>query len=466
MRLTLVNCDFPSVSAVPPIGLLSLAQVAKKTGHTVTIRDYQLADAEGSREPEVFAQFCDTTDDVLGISVSGFSLPLVILGLKIVKKKRPDLIIVMGGIGASGAGEEIINSFPWIDIVVYGEGEETFKELLNCLVNDITLENTAGLIYRHQGRVVKNPKRPRLKDLSKLGKLDFSMVNLKKYQLINVISARGCPFPCTFCDVAPYWERQYVMRPLEFLVVEIEEILNEAGSDIVFVFVDDTLTVSRKRTESLCRKLGPGGLNIEWACYARANDIDESLVKLMGESGCRKVYLGLESGSDKILKDICKGFNTDTAWRAAVIAKKYIPIVQTAFVWGFPSETWDDFNDTLLMMGYLASKGISVKANVLTPLPFSTHFKENQDFMTFLPRYSPQFHLAGYDLDSETVELIRQYPRIFPCFYSYDTPNLRAKYDVLRKMKMSPEDLWDLWIEAKGPAPKRVKPLNLNKEHF
>lgn len=110
----------------------------------------------------------------------------------------------------------------------------------------------------------------------------------------------------------------------------------------MFIFVDDTLTVSRKRTEALCREFGPEGLNVEWACYARVND-----------------------------------------------------------------------------------------------------------------------------LDSEVVDLIRQYPRIFPCFYLYDVPSLPTKYDVLRKMKLSPEDVWDLWVEAKGPVPQRVKKRpDYNQDHL
>jgi radical SAM superfamily enzyme YgiQ (UPF0313 family) len=466
MKLTLINCDFPSVTAVPPLGVLSLAQVAQNVGYKITIRDYQLADVQGSRAPKVFAEFCDTSDEVLGVSVSGFSLPLVILGLQEVKKKRPEQIIVMGGIGASGAAEEIMNAFDWINILVYGEGEDTFKELLEALKNKTSLQTVNGLLYRKNGHVVKNPKRQRIDDLEKLGKLDFSFLDMSQYNLVNLILGRGCPYPCTFCDVAPYWERKNVVRPMEFLISEIEEISKKVKPGTVFVFVDDTLTISRERTEILCKHLGPDNLNIEWACYARANDLDEDLVKLMGTSGCKKIYLGIESGSDKILKLIRKGFDSTTAWKSAVMAKKYIPHVQAAFVWGFPEETWDDFNDTLLMMGYLVSKDIGAKANILTPLPFSSQFKDMEKYMVFMPEYSPQFHLAQYDLDSEIVKLIKQYPRIFPCFFTYFTATLKEKYNLLRKMKLSPEDIWDIWLEAKGPAPTRVRPKEITDGHF
>jgi radical SAM superfamily enzyme YgiQ (UPF0313 family) len=456
MKITLVNTDFPSVTPVPPLGVLSLAKMCELSGHRVEVRDYQLADVEGSRDPSVFAEFCRTDAEVLGVSAPGFSLPLVILGLKEVRRLNPDIFIVMGGIGASGAAHEIMEAFSWIDAVVFGEGENTLIELLECVENKRVPEHVKGLFYRSGGRILENPKRPRVTDLQQFGILDFKYIDLDDYKLINVIASRGCPFPCTFCDVAPYWERRHVPRPLDFLVSEIETITCNVHPSPTFVFVDDTLTVSRERTERLCRELGKDGLNVEWACYARASDLDEPLLELMGSSGCRKVYLGLESGSETILKQAKKGFDTETSWRTAYLAKQYIPIVQTAFVWGFPDETWDDFYQTLLMMAYLTSKGVSVKANVLTPLPFSEVFEKQRDSMVFLPEYSPQLHLAEYDLDSDVVALIRRYPRIFPCFFLYDSPTLTKKYDLLRAMKLSPEHEWDLWIEAKGPVPKRV----------
>lgn len=456
MKVTLVNADFPSETAVPPLGLLSLAQVARLDGHGVDVRDYQLQPAVGSRDPATFARFCETSDDVLGVSVSGFSLPLVILGLRELKKSRSDLTIVLGGIGASGAAEQIMRAFPWIDAVVYGEGEETLRELLTCLEARREPSGVSGLIYRHRGLVYINKRRPRIRDLASMGKQDFHDIDLTRYQLINVISARGCPFPCTFCDVAPYWGHHHVLRPIHLVVSEIEAIACSLTPCPTFIFVDDTLTVDRTRTERLCRELGPTGANVEWACYARANDLDEPLVELMAESGCRKVYLGLESGSDRVLTAIHKGFPVETGRRAALLAHRFISIVQTSFVWGFPFETWEDFYDTLMIMAYLAAKGVCVKANVLTPLPFSRLFRELSGSMIFLPDYSPQLHLAEYALDSEPVHLIRDYPRIFPCFHVYDTPSLTAKYDLLRDMKLSPEHIWDLWTTVKGPVPTRL----------
>lgn len=457
MKITLVNSDFPSETAVPPLGLVSLAQAVEARGHKASLRDYQLAQAKDSRDPMTFAAFCDTSDDVLGVSVSGFALPLVILGLKELKKSRPDILIILGGIGASGAARQIMEEFTWIDLIVNGEGEYTLCELLDCLQAGQVPDGVPGLVYRRGAKVLFNKERPRAKDLESFGKLEFHHIDLTNYQMINVISSRGCPYPCTFCDVAPYWRRNYTARPLEYVVQEIEAIYQKVSPPPVFVFVDDTLTVNQTRVKKLCKMLETTGLNIEWACYARANDLDESLLKIMAKSGCRKIYLGLESGSDKILSRIRKGFDAETGHKAALLASKYIPIVQTTFVWGFPFESWEEFYETLMVMAHLTAKGVCVKANILTPLPFSLLFQEYAESMIFLPEYSPQLHLADFHLDSEAVNLIRKYPRIFPCFYLYESPTITAKYDLMREMKLSPEHIWDLWVMAKGPVPTRAQ---------
>lgn len=457
MRVTLVNADFPSATPVPPLGVLSLAQAAETGGHAVTVRDYQLAPTERSRDPPTFARFCDTSDPVLGVSTSGMALPLVLLGLRELKRNRPQLVTVLGGIGAAGAAEKIVAEFPWIDLVARGEGEETLTELLDCLEAGGEPAAVPGLVCRRKGQAYVTPSRPRLTDLDRLGEGSLKHLELGRYKLINVISARGCPFDCAFCDVARYWDRRYVPRSTSLVVGEMEAIAGRVHPCPTFVFVDDTLTVNRTRVEELCLKLHQAGLEVEWACYARADTLDEPLLELMATSGCRKVYLGLESGSDRVLTAIRKGFDAASGRRAALLAKRFIPIVQTSFVWGFPFETWEDFYETLLLMAHLVAHGISVKANVLTPFPFSPLFADLAHSMVFVPDYSPQLLLAEYEMASEIVALIRAHPRIFPCFYLYDSSTLTAKYDLLREMGLSPEHIWDLWAAVKGPVPSRTE---------
>jgi anaerobic magnesium-protoporphyrin IX monomethyl ester cyclase len=457
MKITLINSDFPSDTAVPPLGVLSLAQFARSRGHEVFVRDFQLAEEAERRDPDTFADFCKNTQDMLGVSVSGFSLPLVILALRKIKNEYPEKLILLGGIGASGAAIQIMNAFPWIDMIVHGEGEHTLVELLECLEKGQEPLHVQGLLYRWKRKVHANPLRPRIKNLADLGKMDFQNTDLGAYQVVNMISSRGCPFPCTFCDVAPYWGNKCVPRPTKYVISEVEEIVNLIQPTPNFIFVDDTLTLDRKRISELCYGLGRGGLQVKWACYARANDLDQNLLSLMAESGCRKIYLGLESGSDEVLCKIKKGFDAETGRQKALLARQYIPIVQTAFVWGFPFETWENFYDTLFIMGHLASKGISIKANVLTPLPFSSLYKQYVNTTVFIPDYSPQLHLAGYTDQKEIIELIKKYPRIFPCFYLYRSKTLTDKYDLLRKMNLSPEHIWDIWENMKGPVPRRQK---------
>jgi len=459
VRLTLVNADLPSATPVPPLGLVSLAHTAIRAGHEVTLRDYQLAPVDGSRDPEVFASFCDTLDDVLGISTSSMALPLVVAALERIKARRPKIVTVLGGIGAAGVAQRIVAQFPWIDYVCRGEGEKALRELLDRLETRTNTSTLDGFVCRLEGKPLVNLLPERIKDLDCIEAHAWDYLDLSRYKLINVASSRGCPFPCTFCDVAPYWQRQHTVRSIGAVVNEIRAIQDRLAGPLTFVFVDDTLTIDRRRMEALCRELGALPHEMQWACYARADTLDENILKLMAECGCRKIYLGLESGSNHVLRDIRKGFDAETGRQTALMAREHIPIVQAAFVWGFPFETWSDFYETLLLMAYLVAHGVSVKANVLTPLPFSALYAKYADSMRFLPDYSPQLHLAGYESHPELVELICKHPRIFPCFYLYESDMLTQKYDLLRNMGLSPEQIWDVWELMKAPVPLREKGL-------
>jgi anaerobic magnesium-protoporphyrin IX monomethyl ester cyclase len=460
MKLTLVNADLPSATPALPLGLVSLAHAATCAGHKVGLRDYQLASPDNSRDPNTFASFCTTRDDVIGVSTTGMALPLVIAALRRLKMQRPDLITVLGGIGAAGADVQIINEFPWIDFVCRGEGEKPMKELLDCLDAGKDTCSIEGFACRSGGKPRVNPLPRRITDLDSIEAHAWDYLDLNNYKVINMVTSRGCPFPCTFCDVAPYWQCSNTVRSVSAVIDEIRAFRERLPGNATFIFIDDTLTINRRRMEALCRGLGNLEGDIRWGCYARADMLDDDLLGLMGRCGCKKVYLGLESGSDHVLHETKKGFDTETGRKAALMARKYIPIVQTSFVWGFPFETWDDFYETLMLMVYLASHDISVKANVLTPLPFSGMFREYGDTMCFLPDYSPQLHLAGYESRNELVDLIRSHPRIFPCFYLYNSDTLTKKYDLLRDMKLSPEHIWNIWELMRAPVPVREKTTN------
>jgi radical SAM superfamily enzyme YgiQ (UPF0313 family) len=423
----------------------------------VKIRDYQLAQAEGARDPALFAAFCDDDSAVLGVSTSGMALPLVVLALRQLKAERPELVTVLGGIGASGAAVQIIEEFPWIDFVVCGEGEESLRDLLDRLEAGEDTVTIEGLVCRSDGRPRVNPARQRISKLDRIEAHAWDYLDLTKYSMINIATARGCPFPCTFCDVAPYWHHRYTVRSVEAVVNEVKAIIEKVPRPPTFVFVDDTLTIDKRRIGTLCAGLRALPFDVQWACYARADALDDKLLDSMAASGCCKIYLGLESGANHILEKIRKGFDSETGRKVALLSRQYIPIVQTSFVWGFPFETLNEFYETLLMMGYLVSHGVSVKANVLTPLPFSELFAEYEETITFMPEYSPQLLLAGYELGTELCDLIQKYPRIFPCFYLYKSETLNKKYNILREMGLSPEDIWDIWEQMKGPVPVRKK---------
>lgn len=146
--ITLVNTVFPSEVKVPPQGILYLTSALEDAGFDVDIRDYQLCGLDDPWEPAALARFVERSAPVLGFSCMSYALPLVIEAARLIKQRHPSKVIVLGGIGPSGAGEALLGYCPEIDIIVTGEGERTIVDLMRCIRKRGDPKSVAGMICR------------------------------------------------------------------------------------------------------------------------------------------------------------------------------------------------------------------------------------------------------------------------------------------------------------------------------
>jgi len=188
----------------PPLGLLYLGTVLKDAGHKVTILDGSMTD---------FQHMLDTITrekpDVIGISVMTFLWPKVKDIIARLKNLLPDAFIVIGGVHATIAGKKCLEESAILDAVVYGEGEFTLLELVECLEKKQPFTAVKGLIYRDGGQVKENEPRPVMENIDKLPVPDRSLVPIadylpafsqyRKLPVTNMFTTRGCPFRCIFC---------------------------------------------------------------------------------------------------------------------------------------------------------------------------------------------------------------------------------------------------------------------------
>jgi radical SAM superfamily enzyme YgiQ (UPF0313 family) len=438
--ITLVNTVFPSDVKVPPQGILYLTAALEAAGFAVDIRDYQLSGYDDPWEPAALARFAERSAPVIGFSCMSYALPLVIAAARLVKRQDPDKVIVLGGIGPSGAGEALLDYCPEIDLIIVGEGERTIVDLMHCLRGRGDVRSIAGIICRDGGTAITTAARPRIASMTELDPPAYHRIDLTRYRLVDSQFGRGCPFKCSFCDIAPYWGRLNTHRPIEHYVDELERLVRIHGARDVFI-VDDTFVLSRKAIVQFCDDIVGRGLRFEWGCYARVDLMDEDLMARMSAAGCRKVFYGVESGSDSVLGAIVKETDVETVTDIVTRSLRHFPFVTASFVWGFPSETLEDLQQTVAFMLYLTAVGASPQLNLVLPYSYSSLYKQYRNNIYFEPRYSSQLQFYESKDKDWLHAMIAGRPDLFSAFYQLPTLAFDEKWAYLEQVGLSPHDL-------------------------
>ena len=438
--ITLVNTVLPSDVKVPPQGILYLTAALEAEGFEVDIRDYQLCELDEPWEPATLARFVEGAAPVIGFSAMSYALPLIIAAARIVKSRAPQTTIVLGGIGPSGAGAPLLDYCESIDLIVDGEGERTIVELLHALRERRDLGAVPGIVYRSGRQAVATPSRPRIPSMVELVPPAYHRVDFSRSRLVDSQFGRGCPFRCTFCDIAPFWNRLNTHRPIEHYVDELERLVNVHGAKDVFI-VDDTFVLARKSIMQFCSEIERRGIVFDWGCYARVDLMDEELIERMAAAGCRKVFYGVESGSDDVLGQIVKDTTVDMIVDTVTRSLRHFSFVTTSFVWGFPGESLDDLRQTVAFLLYLTSLGGSPQLNLVLPYAYSTLYKQYREQIRFAPEYSSQLQFYEGRDRGWLYEMIAARPDLFSAFYQLPTQAFEEKWAYLDELGLSPHEL-------------------------
>ncbi|MDP8223835.1 MAG: radical SAM protein [Candidatus Lernaella stagnicola] len=233
-----------------------------------------------------------------------------------------------------------------LDAVVGGEPEIALGRLLEAWRDGESPSDIPGITARQDGRIVAGPPPERITDLDALPFPDHDAVDLNLYRetllgspIAAIFTARGCPYPCTFC--VRTFGRMLVMRSAASVLAEAERVVTDLGIRKLR-FMDDTFNINESRTVEICeglQRLGP----LEWTALARLDRITPASVEHMARAGCRRLYVGVESGSDRMLREYKKG--TDLATMRRAIGRIHQAGMEASgfFIVGGPSETRADF---------------------------------------------------------------------------------------------------------------------------
>jgi len=337
-----------------PIGLGYIASVLEKAGHAVTVFDFQV---KGNTVSAFGSLIQKEAFSVIGLSVTTITKNNTLRLSRLCKEILPDSVLIVGGAYPTVYPKSLIEQSSAIDVEVVGEGELTVVELVNTFGNGHNLSGVKGIVFRDgAGGIKQTALRELIEDLDSLPFPAFHLFDMDAYQpppgmffrqpLRHMITTRGCPFKCVFCDDRVIWRGRCRMRSAENIVAEMKLLVSHHGAREI-QFYDDTFTVNKRRILRLCELLIPKKLNLIWRCSSRVDTVDEEMLKTMHAAGCRSISYGIESGDDEILKKMGKGTTVAQARDAVKWTNNAKIQAKGFFMMNFPGETMETTEKTI-----------------------------------------------------------------------------------------------------------------------
>ena len=389
----------------PPLGLAYVAAALREAGFA-----YQVIDATGAALDAV-SPYPDRSDfmmqgltveetvrripadaDVIGVSCMFSTLwPLTHRVADAIRARFPRALLVLGGEHGTAVPEHVLATSPF-DVVVLGEGEETFVELLRARARGAPLAEVKGIAYRENGRVMTNGLSERRKDVDAIPPPDWASFPIREYidrhqtnginlgRSMPILGTRGCPFQCTFCSNPGMWTQRWIARNPVQLADEMERYVREFGVTN-FDFQDLTAIVKRQWIVDFCRELIRRDLGITWQMPSgtRAEVFDAEVADLLYRSGCRALAFAPESGSPEILKAVKKQVDLGHMLASMKAAVRRGLKLSCFIVIGFPDDTPATLRQTLSLIRRMAVLGVyDIAVSKFVPYPGSALFRRLQ----------------------------------------------------------------------------------------
>ncbi|MDD4900800.1 MAG: radical SAM protein [Patescibacteria group bacterium] len=343
-KITLISLYPEKTMPIPPSALLYLATALNKNGHEAQII-YKAADDPAG----VIKEVDGFKPDLIGMSVfTGFCNKKYVELSRILKERGYK--IVWGNAHPALVPRQTLNE-PSVDFVVIGEGEETIVDLTNKLDAPAQYYSIPGIGFKDQnGKIIINDKRNFIDMDDYL--IDWTLVNLENYlfpyfsnrykRVLSIVTSRGCPFNCQFCYNLVFNTRRWRAHDAEKIVANLQPIIEKYKVDAIR-FLDDNFFVDKKRALAIVRSLG-----LPYSADSRVEYVDEEFVKNLKETKCLELTFGFESGSERVLREVVqKGTGTEKIIKAVTLLKNSGTIATGGIVFGLPSETKEEYWETM-----------------------------------------------------------------------------------------------------------------------
>jgi anaerobic magnesium-protoporphyrin IX monomethyl ester cyclase len=388
----------------PPLGLLCISAYLKKFGFDVEVYDSTFKSFQHQKNA-----ILRCNPDIVGIYCNLMTKLNVIPLIKFIKQNTLAKV-VLGGPEPPFYAEEFLGI--GADIIVEGEGEVTMKEILTePLISRIKM--ISGIIYRDdKGMTLRNSPRALSNNIDEFGMPDRETIDIREYlnawkrahgySSVSINTMRGCPYTCKWCSHSVYG-MTYRRKSPEKTADEIDYVMQTYSPDMLW-FVDDVFTISHKWLSRTAKILKDRNLKIKFECITRSDRMNEDIVKTLKEMGCFRVWIGAESGSQKVLDLMDRRVEAGQVRDMIKLAKKYGIETGTFIMLGYPGETNEDIKETVAHLKqanpdlFLTTVAYPIKgtpfyneveSNLVTDLPWEKRTDRDLDFKG---RYSKRFY--------------------------------------------------------------------------
>jgi anaerobic magnesium-protoporphyrin IX monomethyl ester cyclase len=363
---------YPSLDCPPGInhGITALSGVLKEHGHETRLLHVCEALWTPPTNDDVLATVAETKPDVIGFSVMSQQYAWSCEKADLIRARFPDIPLVIGGVHCTMVPEDVTNDAHF-DYVCVGEGEFAFRELVNRIQRGEDTSTTPNMRipakFSKTGQAINNPVMP-FPDLVTLPEQDFELFDIDhitrvKKGWFGMLTSRGCPYKCTYCfnkeivdryleDGAATKQKEYLRHfPIPRVIREIRELKARHPDITTLIFDDDLFTLNREYVAEFTKAYKEAGFPMLYVVNAHVQQFSEETARQLKESGCMICKYGLESGSDRVRREILWRFMSNGAIERAFAAAHSKDLHTSAFVmFGLPTETRDEVMETVQLI--------------------------------------------------------------------------------------------------------------------
>jgi len=362
----------------PSLALAGLAAWVRQHGFPVGLIDLHVENLYPADAADRVREFAP---DIVALTSKTLGWPAVIEIAQMVRQAAPSALVVVGGPHMSIYAKE---SLTWdcFDVAVVGDGEETFLEICERVESGSEIDGCMGTVVRKDsGELVEAPARPLPKNIDRYPMAAWDLIPVRDYHCLTLlkpfatmVTTRGCPWHCGYCSQV--YSEKLRFRDVELVVDEMEYLVKTFGVREI-VFFDETFTIGKRRMRRFSEEVLRRGIDVKFNIRARVDTVDREVVRALKKAGLRSIHMGVEAGTDRVLKIMNKQITREQTERAFRVCREEGVDTRGYFMVGYYDAAPQDVDD---MIDFAAGLGLDwASFSVATALPATDLYRIAQE---------------------------------------------------------------------------------------